>query len=59
LSDEEICVVARKLTLFGVAAVVVFYLMTAPTAAGGAVTHAGTALRHAGHQVAVFLRALG
>jgi hypothetical protein len=59
LPDEETCAVARKLTLCGIAAVVVFYLMTAPTAAGSAVTHAGTALQHAGHQVAVFLKALG
>lgn len=50
---------ARKLTLVGVVVVALFYLLSAPIAAGSAVTHAGSALQHAAHQVAIFLKALG
>ena len=49
---------ARKLAVWGVVGVAAFYLLVSPTAAGGAVKHAGTSLRHAAHQVATFLRSV-
>jgi len=51
--------VARKLTTVGIAAIAAFYLVAAPKTAANAVSHTGTFVQHAGHQVATFLRALG
>jgi hypothetical protein len=50
---------ARKFTLVGVAGIAAFYLVVAPAAAADAVTHTGTFVAHAAHQIATFLRALG
>lgn len=50
---------ARKLTLLSVVGVAAFYLVIAPTSAAKTVTHTGSLVAHAGHQVATFLKALG
>ena len=50
---------ARKLILMGLVGVAAFYLLAAPKSAANAVTHSGSLVRHTGHQIATFLRALG
>ncbi len=49
---------ARKAAVAGVAVIAMFYLVTSPVSAAGAVKSAGVGMQHVVHQVAVFLKAV-
>ncbi len=48
----------RKLLVIGVVAIAMFYLVSSPTAAAGAVKSMGVGMQHVMHQVAVFLKSV-
>ncbi len=48
----------RKVAVLGVVAIALFYLITSPQTAAGAVKSAGVGLQHVAHQVAIFLKSV-
>lgn len=49
---------ARKAAVAGIAAIAMFYLVTSPVTAAGAVKTAGVGMQHVVHQISVFLKAM-
>ncbi len=49
----------RKVMIWGAVAIAAFYLISSPASAGGTVRQAGSAVSFVGHQLAVFLKAIG